>query len=129
MSIALNAGSRLPAYCTSLGRVMLAALPPDELNAYLSRVPLRPYTDRTVVSEERLREILAETAQQGFAVVEEELEIGLRSIAVPVRGATGTVMAALNVGAQATRVSRAQMEQVFLPVLLNASAELSVLLP
>ncbi len=129
MSIALNAGSRLPAYCTSLGRVMLAALPAADLDAYLARVPLRPYTDRTVVSEERLREILAETAQQGFAVVEEELEIGLRSIAVPVRGATGTVMAALNVGAQATRVSRAQMEQVFLPVLLNASAELSVLLP
>ncbi len=129
MSIALNAGSRLPAYCTSLGRVLLAALSSADLAAYLSRVPLRPYTDRTVVSEERLREILEETAQQGFAIVEEELEIGLRSIAVPVRGATGTVMAALNVGAQATRVSRAQMEQVFLPVLLNAAAELSVLLP
>lgn len=129
MSIALNAGSRLPAYCTSLGRVMLAALPATELDAYLARAPLRPYTDRTVVSEERLREILEETAQQGFAVVEEELEIGLRSIAVPVRGATGMVVAALNVGAQATRVSRAQMEQVFLPVLLNAATELSVLLP
>ena len=129
MSIALNAGSRLPAYCTSLGRVMLASLPPAELDAYLARVQLRPYTDRTVVSEERLREILIETAQQGYAVVEEELEIGLRSIAVPVRGATRTVTAALNVGAQATRVSRTQMEQVFLPVLLNAAAELAVLLP
>ena len=129
MSIALNSGSRLPAYCTSLGRVLLAALPSEELTAYLSRVPLRPFTDRTVVSEERLREILAETLQQGFAIVEEELEIGLRSIAVPVRGAAGTVMAAINVGAQATRVSRAQMEQTFLPVLLNAAAELSMLLP
>ena len=58
-----------------------------------------------------------------------ELEIGLRSIAVPVKGATGMVMAAINVGAQATRVSRQQMEQNFLPVLLNAAAELSVLLP
>lgn len=129
MSIALNAGSRLPAYCTSLGRIMLASLAPADLDAYLNRVALRPHTDRTVVSEERLREILAEIRQQGFAVVEEELEIGLRSIAVPVRGATGTVVAALNVGAQATRVSRAQMEQAFLPVLLNAAAELSVLLP
>lgn len=129
MSIALNAGSRLPAYCTSLGRVMLAALPSAELDAYLARVPLRPYTDRTVVSEERLREIIEETRQQGYAIIEEELEIGLRSIAVPVRGAAGTVVAALNVGAQATRVSRAQMEQVFLPVLLNAATELSVLLP
>ena len=129
MSIAINAGSRLPAYCTSLGRVLLASLPPSELDTYLSRVHLRPFTERTVVSEERMREILIETAQQGYAIVEEELEIGLRSIAVPVRGATGMVMAAINVGAQATRVSRQQMEQNFLPVLLNAAAELSVLLP
>lgn len=129
MSIALNAGSRLPAYCTSLGRVMLAAMPEADLNAYFERVTVRPYTDRTVVSVPRLREILAETARDGYAIVEEELEIGLRSIAVPVRGASGAVMAALNVGAQATRVTRSQMEQTFLPVLLNAAAELSVLLP
>ena len=129
LSVAVNAGSRLPAYCTSLGRVLLAGLAGAELDAYFARVKLVAYTDRTVVSEERLREILADVRQKGYAVVEEELEIGLRSVAVPVRGASGSTMAALNVGAQATRVSRAQMEQVFLPVLLNAATELSVLLP
>jgi IclR family pca regulon transcriptional regulator len=129
MSVALNAGSRLPAYCTSLGRVILAAMSEAELQAYFAKVTLRAHTECTVVSEQRLREILIEVRQCGYAVVEEELEIGLRSIAVPVRGASGATVAALNVGAQATRVTRAQLEQNFLPALLNAASELSVLLP
>ncbi len=129
MSVALNAGSRLPAYCTSLGRVMLAAMSESELQAYFEKVNLRAHTDRTIVSEQRLREILIEVRQNGYAIVEEELEIGLCSIAVPVRGASGATVAALNVGAQATRVTRAQFEQNFLPTLLNAASELSVLLP
>jgi IclR family pca regulon transcriptional regulator len=108
---------------------MLAAMTPAELDEYFSKVTLRAYTERTIVSEARLREILIEVRQNGFAVVEEELEIGLRSIAVPVRGATGSAVAALNVGAQSTRVSKLQLEQNFLPVLLNAASELSVLLP
>lgn len=129
MSVALNAGSRLPAYCTSLGRVMLAAMSEPELEAYFAKVNLRAHTDRTIVSEQRLREILEEVRQSGYAIVEEELEIGLCSIAVPVRGASGATVAALNVGAQATRVTRSQLEQNFLPTLLNAASELSVLLP
>lgn len=129
MSVALNAGSRLPAYCTSLGRVLLAALNESELKTYFEKVELRQYTDRTIISEERLRAILKMVRQSGYAVVEEELEIGLRSIAVPVRGASGAVVAALNVGAQATRVTKAELELNFLPALLNAASELSVLLP
>jgi len=129
MSIALNAGSRLPAYCTSLGRAMLAHLPDDELQAYLRQVELKPFTERTVVSEQRLREVLAGVRQSGYAIVEEELEAGLRSIAVPVRGASGRVTAALNVGAQAARVPRKQMEEEFLPVLLRGAQELAALLP
>ncbi len=129
MSVALNTGSRIPAYCTSLGRVMMAALSNADLDNYFSRVPLRPMTEHTVVSEVRLREILNETAEQGYAIVEEELEIGLRSIAVPMRGASGTVAAALKMGAQSSRVSREQMENEFLPMLLNGASELSMLLP
>ncbi len=129
LSVALNDGSRLPAYCTSLGRVLLAGLSEPALDQYFSKVKLVAYTDRTVVGEARLREIIAETRQRGYAIVEEELEIGLRSIAVPVRGASGATMAALNIGAQATRVSRSQLEQTVLPALLNSAAELSVLLP
>jgi IclR family pca regulon transcriptional regulator len=129
MSVALNTGSRLPAYCTSLGRVMLAHMSEDALKAYFDKVKLRAFTDKTVVSQKRLREILNEVRESGYAVIDEELEVGLRSIAVPVRGASGSVLAALNVGAQAARVSRRQMEEEFLPVLLRGSQELSVLLP
>ncbi|MDB5764672.1 MAG: IclR family transcriptional regulator [Herminiimonas sp.] len=129
MSVALNTGSRLPAYCTSLGRVMLAHMPDQALKTYLEQIKLRAYTERTVVSPKRLNEILAGVRRAGYAIVEEELEVGLRSIAVPVRGASGAVLAALNVGAQATRVTSRQMEHEFLPVLLKGSQELSVLLP
>ena len=129
MSVALNTGSRLPAYCTSLGRVLLAHLPPAELDQYLARTRLRPMTDNTVTSVKRLREILAGVRQAGYAVNDEELELGLRSIAVPVRGASGKVLAALNVGAQAARVSVRQLEQEFLPVLRQGAQELAILLP
>lgn len=129
MSVALNTGSRLPAYCTSLGRVMLAHLPPAELDAYFTRTKLRAMTERTVVNQKRLREILAGVRRDGYAVNDEELELGLRSISVPVRGASGQVLAALNVGAQAGRVSVERMKHEFLPVLLRSAQELSVLLP
>lgn len=129
MSVALNAGSRLPAYCTSLGRVLLAHLPADELDQYLARTKLRPMTENTITSVKRLREVLAGVRQAGYAVNDEELELGLRSIAVPVRGASGKVLAALNVGAQAARVSVQQLEQEFLPVLQRGAQELAILLP
>lgn len=129
MSVALNTGSRLPAYCTSLGRVMLAHLPPDELEQYLAKTKLRAMTENTVVNQKRLREILADVRRDGYAINDEELELGLRSIAVPVRGASGQVLAALNVGAQAARVSVKQLEKEFLPVLLRGAQELAILLP
>lgn len=129
MSVSLNTGSRLPAYCTSLGRVLLAQLPPEGLQAYLERVKLQAYTDKTVVSATRLHEIIDEVRQAGYALNDQELEIGLRSLAVPVRGASGNVLAALNVGVQASRVTPAYMLEVFLPILKEGAGELSVLLP
>jgi IclR family pca regulon transcriptional regulator len=129
MSVALNTGSRLPAYCTSLGRVMLAHLAPAELDAYFAKARLKAMTDRTVTNQKRLREILLQVRQDGYAINDEELELGLRSIAVPVRGASGQVLAALNVGAQAGRVSAERMREEFLPVLQRGAQELAVLLP
>lgn len=129
MSVAINTGSRLPAYCSSMGRVMLSMLSDDELSDYFSKIRLIAYTDRTVIAESELRDILASVKKNGYAIVEEELEIGLRSIAVPVRGASGMPVAALSVGAQAGRTNRSQLEQNFLPLLLNAASDLSVLLP
>ena len=129
MSVALNAGSRVPAYCSSMGRVLLCTLSEDELSDYFSKVRLIGYTDRTVTAESELRDILGDVRQRGYAIVEEELEIGLRSIAVPVRGASGMPVAALSIGAQASRADRLQLEQHFLPHMLNTASDLSVLLP
>lgn len=129
MSVSLAAGSRLPAYCSSLGRVLLAHLPQDELDAYLAHTALVPKTERTVTDPVRLREILAQVRRDGYAVNDEELELGLRSIAVPVRGASGRVLAALNVGAHAARVTPARMVEEFLPVLRRNAQELGMLLP
>jgi IclR family pca regulon transcriptional regulator len=127
MSVSLGTGSRLPAYCTSLGRVMLAHLPSDQFDSYLARVTLAPMTGKTIVTEPDLRAALATVRAAGYAVNDEELELGLRSIAVPVRSASGKVVAALNCGAQSARVSVKQMEETFLPALLRAAQELSVL--
>jgi IclR family transcriptional regulator, pca regulon regulatory protein len=128
MTVTLNIGSRLPAYCTAMGRALLAHLPERELDAYLSRVELRPYVDRTVTSREKLRELLETSRKAGYALVDQELEIGLRSIAVPVRGASGSVVAAINVSVHAAHATVRQMETRFLPHLRAAGDDLGSLL-
>lgn len=129
MSVSLSAGSRLPAYCTSLGRVLLAHLPEPDLDAYLARTALLPKTERTITDPAALKRVLAGVRRDGYALIDEELELGLRSIAVPVRGASGRVLAALNVGAQALRATPQRMVEEFLPVLRQGAQELAVLLP
>ncbi|NKF23759.1 IclR family transcriptional regulator domain-containing protein [Solimonas marina] len=124
MSIALYVGTRLPAYCTSMGRVLLAALPEDELDKYLARTTLHPRTVKTVTSVAKLREILVGVRRQGYALVDQELEVGLRSIAVPVFDRHGHVVAALNTGTQAARTPLRDLTQLFLPELRAAAAEL-----
>jgi IclR family pca regulon transcriptional regulator len=114
MSIALRAGSKLPLYPTSIGRVLLAGWPRDEQEAYLRRTNLLALTPKTERSSKRLLDTLAQVAQQGFAIVDQELELGLRSVAVPiVRGAE--VVAALNVGAPVARVTMADLRSRILP--------------
>ena len=128
MSIGLRAGSRLPCYCTSMGRILLAALPHDTLEGYLERNPLRPRTDRTVTRMEDFMDTLARVRDEGASLVDQELEIGLRSIAVPVRARSGDVVGALNIGTQAGRVSLAAMQSRLLPRLREAAQRLGMLL-
>ena len=128
MSIDLGLGSRLPAYCTSMGRVLLAGLSAADLDAYLSRVKLTKLTPRTISEPAELKTVLNGVRRAGFSIVDQELEIGLRSIAVPVTDPSGKVVAAINVGTQSSRVSVAEMEQKFLPALQAASHELGLLL-
>ncbi len=85
MRVSINVGTRFPAYATSMGRVLLAALEPDELDAYLARAEIRPLTARTIATPDELRAELARVRTQGWALVDQELEEGLRSIAVPIR--------------------------------------------
>jgi IclR family pca regulon transcriptional regulator len=129
MSVSLNVGSRLPAYCTSLGRVLLAHLPQAQLEEYIVRAKLMPLTERTVVSRPKLRQLLEATRHSGYSIVDQEMEIGLRSIAVPVRDASGGVPAAINVSAQAPRVGVRRMESEFLPPLQAAARDLGAILP
>jgi IclR family pca regulon transcriptional regulator len=128
MSIDLGIGSRLPAYCTSMGRVLLAGLTDAELDVYLSRVKLVKLTTRTVSTADELKVALNAVRRNGYAVVDQELEIGLRSIAVPVGDREGRSVAAINVGTQSSRVSVAEMESKFLPPLRAAAHELGLLL-
>jgi IclR family pca regulon transcriptional regulator len=125
MSIALRVGSRLPLYCTSMGRVMLAAMSGDEQNAYLARAALTPRTEKTVTDPAKLRSIFAAVAEQGYAIVDQELETGLRSIAVPVAGKAGTI-GAINIGLQSDRTSIDDLKARHLPVLQQASRELTL---
>ena len=127
MSIDLGVGSRLPTHCTSMGRVLLAHLAEDELASYLRRVKLAPYTNRTIVAKEQLTRTIVGVREAGFAIVDQELEIGLRSIAVPVKDYRGRVAAAINISVQAARVSSAEMEKAFLPPLRSAADELGLL--
>ncbi|HZH10824.1 MAG TPA: IclR family transcriptional regulator C-terminal domain-containing protein [Microvirga sp.] len=124
MSIGLGVGSRLPAYCTSLGRAILAFQPPETIEAYLARVRLEPRTPKTITDKVALRAVLEATRQQGYAIVNEELEFGLRSIAVPLVQKNGQVTIALNISAQAARVPASEMEERFLPSLRSASEAL-----
>ncbi len=128
LSIELGIGSRLPAYCTSMGRVLLASLSSAELDAYLSRVPLVKLTGRTVSTAEELKAALRTVRRDGHCVVDQELEIGLRSIAVPVPDRQGRAVAAINVGTQSSRVAVSEMESRFLPPLRAAAHELALLL-
>ncbi|HXW91649.1 MAG TPA: IclR family transcriptional regulator C-terminal domain-containing protein [Terriglobales bacterium] len=128
MGIELGVGSRLPSFCTSLGRVLLAHLEPDDMEAYLSRARFTRYTEHTIVSADTLRQVLGLVRGSGYSIVDQELEIGLRSMAVPIITANGKAVAALNVGAHAQRVSIQQLESKFLPHLRAAAQELGSML-
>jgi len=124
ISVALNVGSRLPAHCTSIGLVLLAHLPPADLKDHLARVDLKRYTERTITSRAALLDALEEVRDQGFAVADNMMEIGVRSIAVPVRDAAGTVVAGINVIIQSSRGSVRDMKTLYLPHLQAAARDL-----
>jgi IclR family pca regulon transcriptional regulator len=124
MSVGLSIGSRLPAYCTSMGRVLLSGLAEPELAAYLDRVVLEARTPKTIVDKPALAAALRRVREQGYALVDEELEMGLRSLAVPVVTRTGRMVAAMNTGVHTSNAALEEMVERFLPALKNGAVSL-----
>jgi IclR family pca regulon transcriptional regulator len=120
MTISLGVGTRLPAHCTGMGRVLLAALPDGELDAFLADAHLEPFTDRTITDRGELRATIERVRADGWVLVDQELEIGLRSIAAPLRAGDRTI-AALNVAVAAARVSVDELRDAMLPELLRTA--------
>ncbi len=121
MAASISVGTRFPAYATSMGRVLLAHLPDNQLEAYLKNAHLQPITKRTVTNPERLKDLLKTVRAQGYATTDQELEEGLRSAAVPLREANGAVVAALNISTHASRVNMDELRRNLVPHLMAAA--------
>jgi IclR family pca regulon transcriptional regulator len=128
MAISLGVGSRLPAYCTSMGRVLLAGLPAPERRARIARMTLAARTARTVTDPARLLAILEDVRRDGHALVHGELEEGLVSMAAPIVNRTGRVVAAINLSAHDQRMPPEEMRVRLLPRLLEAAASINSLM-
>lgn len=118
-------GTRLPAAATSVGRVLLASLSDEQLGIWLDRFPLQKLTPHTIVDRAAFLDEIARIRAQGHAILDQELEVGIRSVAVPIVNDLGRTMAALNASTSTARHSTAELREVFLPELLKTSAELS----
>jgi IclR family pca regulon transcriptional regulator len=127
-SLHRDVGAHLPAHCTSMGRVLLAALPDSDLDDFIAAAKLQSFTPYTTIDKRELRLLIQKVRRSGYSLVDQELEIELRSIAVPVRSAGGRVIAAMNVSAQASRTTKKQMVDRFLPALRDAAMKMRPLL-
>lgn len=128
MSIGLMPGSRLPAYCTSMGRVALAALSDAKAQALLASSALEARTARTLTDPATILDALAKVRRQGYALIDQEVQMGLRSIAVPVYNSRGAIVAAMNVGVAATQEPAEHLVTLYLPALQRVQAELRQML-
>jgi IclR family pca regulon transcriptional regulator len=124
LNLAAQIGFRLPAIASSLGRVLLAALDERELDRMLARVALEKLTPMTIVDRAQLRLTIRKVHEDGYSLVDQEVELGFRSISVPLRRLDGRVIASLNVGAHSRRCTLDTMRSVFLPKLSALASEL-----
>lgn len=128
VSATLQPGTRVPAHCTSNGRVLVAAMPDAQMDEWLRRQRLEPLTPHTVTHPERLRLEILRTRANGYAAVDQELELGLRTIAVPLRNFRGETVAAMNISVHASRMRMDQLVDQCLPALLHAQEQLRTLI-
>ncbi|MBL3560604.1 IclR family transcriptional regulator domain-containing protein [Rhodovulum sulfidophilum] len=118
-------GTRLPAACSSIGRVLLASLSDSDLHNWMRSYPLRRLTEKTITDPDAFWDEIRAIRIRGYAIIDEELEIGIRSIAVPIQSPNGRTMAALNGSTISARHSVEDLREAFLPELLDASRKLS----
>jgi IclR family pca regulon transcriptional regulator len=128
MNVGISIGSRVPAYCVSTGRVLLAALPEEQLHRYIETMTLTKFTPNTITSKVQLRSVLEEVRRQGWSIVDQELEVGLRSLSVPIRDGSDQIVAALNVCCPSIRISLEEMKTRILAITLEAARNITVAL-
>jgi IclR family pca regulon transcriptional regulator len=128
VSVTLQPGTRVPAYCTASGRMLLASLPQPEVDDFLERAYPEQITANTIVNKERLALEIARARGQGYVLVDQELELGLRTIAVPLRNFRGDVVAAMNISVHAGRLPAEQLLARCLPAMVKIQVELGALL-
>ncbi|UYF99879.1 MULTISPECIES: IclR family transcriptional regulator C-terminal domain-containing protein [unclassified Halomonas] len=124
MAITLSVGTRLPAAYTSMGHVLLAQLDEPALDAYLERIALTRHTDKTVVDKHALRQRIDTVRKQGYAIADQELDSGLRSLAVPAFNASGHLLGAINISTNAARIDMDTLLGDYLPLLQDKAAQI-----
>jgi IclR family pca regulon transcriptional regulator len=124
VSTGVKIGGRLPAYCSATGRVLLSGLPEETVRAHLESVPMKRLTDRTLANMNAVLKAIRRAAEEGYAISNEELEIGMSAMAVPVKNRSGEIESAISVSVFSGRVSVATLEEKFLPVLRASAARL-----
>lgn len=125
VNVGIRVGSRLPAYCTSIGRVLLSGLSDEALEQVLSDMKPVQHTAKTITAKGKLREAIREARRVGWSMVDEELEIGLRSVSAPIRARSGQIIAAINVCGPSSRVSLEVMRNRFVPEILDAAERMN----
>ncbi len=125
ISVGITVGARFPAHCTATGRVLLAAQPEAMWPGMMQNIPLTAMTKNTVTDRKQFRRILEDVRDKGWCIVDQELEIGLVSIAVPLRNSVGGLVGAINVGVPTVRMSAAEIQDYILPKLQETAANIS----
>jgi IclR family transcriptional regulator, pca regulon regulatory protein len=125
ISVGITVGARFPAHCTATGRVLLAAQPPENWPGMLQNIPLTRMTDRTVTDRVAFRKVLEDVREKGWSLVDQELETGLMSIAVPLRNSAGQLVGAINVGVPTVRMTAGEMVDLILPKLQETVIHIS----
>ncbi|MBM7459089.1 IclR family transcriptional regulator domain-containing protein [Rhodococcus coprophilus] len=125
MTVSITLGTRFPAHATSMGRVLLAGLEPEELEKYLARAELTRMTSRTLTTIDDLRTEIEKVRTDGYAIVDQELEEGLRSLAAPIRDESGAVVASMNISTHAGRYPDDTVHDVLVPALISTADAIS----